>query len=155
MSSFTPRQGSVRGGAKVQINGDGFSPNCSLNQVSFGDYECQVVSCSKTLLTCNTKNVYQTHNVDNSGSDPGKQSFLFIYNFGKRFISLVELDLGKGYRWSQPYLKINLGDYVKWKWSAPSLVTGLKYKIEQVEDGASTNKIGFASGDATPTGIFD
>ena len=44
---------------------------------------------------------------------------------------------------------------MKWKWSAPSLVTGLKYKIEQVEDGASTNKIGFASGDATPTGIFD
>jgi hypothetical protein len=64
-----------------------------------------------------------------------------------------KLDLGKGYSWTEPYLKIKTGDYVKWKWSAPNLVTGLNYKIEQVEDGVSINQIGFTSGNATSSGI--
>lgn len=76
--------------------------------------------------------------------------FLFISN---HILIYLKLDLGNGYKWSQPYLKIKTGDFVNWKWSAPNLVAGLNYKIEQVEDGTSTKPIGFTSGGATPTGI--
>lgn len=55
------------------------STNCSLNQVNFGDYGCEVVSCTKNLITCNTKNVYETYFIDNSGSDAGILLLFLIY----------------------------------------------------------------------------
>ena len=63
--------------------------------------------------------------------------------------------MGTGFKWSQPYQTIKAGDFVLWKWSSPDLVTGLNFKIEQVDDPGSTNPVanGFNSGDATPSGI--
>jgi hypothetical protein len=60
--------------------------------------------------------------------------------------------LGKGYKWSTPYLVIKTGDYVKWSWAPPDLVP-IKYKIEQVKDGASDDSIGFNSGDSVSSGM--
>ena len=46
------------------------SSNCSLNKVNLGQVECEIESCSNTLLTCITKNSYDIHELDNTGSDP-------------------------------------------------------------------------------------
>ena len=48
---------------------------------------------------------------------------------------------------------IKTGDYVRWKWSAPDLVNGLSFEIEQVEDAASTKPVGFTSGEPIPSGM--
>ena len=42
--SFTPQISSIRGGSKVNINGLGFSLNCSLNQVYFDTQNCQILN---------------------------------------------------------------------------------------------------------------
>ena len=64
--------------------------------------------------------------------------------------------MGTGFKWSRPYLQIKAGDYVLWKWSSPDLVTGLNFKVGQVDDPGSTTQVanGFDSGDATPSGSY-
>ena len=64
----------------------------------------------------------------------------------------IILDYGQGYAWSTPYLKINVGDSVLWKWSPPTGISGVSFKVEQVENAASYNPSGFSSGDSSSTG---
>jgi hypothetical protein len=59
-----------------------------------------------------------------------------------------------GFSWSQPYLTVGLGDIVHWTWTKPTGVTGINFKVEQVEDPVSENPIGFTSGDSTSSGMF-
>ena len=61
-------------------------------------------------------------------------------------------EMGSGYAWSKSYLVINSGDTVKWSWSAPNLVTGVTYQIQQVADAASQNPTGFSSGSSSASG---
>ena len=107
------------------------SSNCSQNTVTLGEIRCEIDSCSYNSIVCTTKDVFEIYDIDNSGIDP-------VY--------------GKGYKWSEPYLVVKVGDYARWRWSAPDLVTGLSFKIEQVQDAASMTPIGFASGEPTSSG---
>jgi hypothetical protein len=65
-------------------------------------------------------------------------------------------EFGFGYSWTYPYLKIKSGDHVKWTWSAPFAVNGIKYKIEQVDSPSSENMTvdGFSSGEPSSFGSF-
>ena len=98
VSSFTPRVGSIRGGSVVNVYGQGFSTECSMNQVRFGSQRCKVLNCSNNWITCETSSAYVVHEITNNGADP--------YH-------------GKGYAWSNTHLKINLGESVKWTWKPP------------------------------------
>ena len=62
---------------------------------------------------------------------------------------------GKGYEWSKPSVTINIGDTVRWTWSAPVGATGIKYMIEQVETLASEVGTGFVSGAPSASGEFE
>jgi hypothetical protein len=59
-----------------------------------------------------------------------------------------------GYAWSQSYLRINKGDSVYWSWRPPTGITGVSFKVEQIQDASSIFPIGFTSGEATPTGSY-
>lgn len=63
-------------------------------------------------------------------------------------------DYGKGYAWSQQFLKINKGDTVKWSWKPPVGISGVSYQVLQVADATSETPVGFTSGDPTPSGSF-
>lgn len=70
VSSITPQIGSIRGGTLVEINGVGFSEDCTKNEVTFGPVKCDLVECSYSLLKCKTANSYSATVIENSGSDP-------------------------------------------------------------------------------------
>jgi hypothetical protein len=54
--------------------------------------------------------------------------------------------------WNVTNLKVKLGDIVVWNWNYPSTITGMKVKVEQVADAASTAPTGFSSGTPTSSG---
>ena len=51
-------------------------------------------------------------------------------------------------------MSINSGDSVEWTWISPDFLTGLLYKVEQLENSVETNRVGFSSGSATSQGNF-
>lgn len=56
-----------------------------------------------------------------------------------------------GYSWNRPFLTVKVGDYVKWTWNSPALIS-TSFKVEQVQDALSDVPIGFSSGDSTSSG---
>lgn len=52
-------------------------------------------------------------------------------------------------------MTINVGETVRWTWSAPVGATGIKYMIEQVETSASEVGSGFISGEPSASGAFE
>jgi len=135
VASFLPRIGSISGGTLITVSGDGFdAATCLNNQVVFGlTQRCQVIDCASTWLRCRTSSAHVQHVVTNMGVDPY---------------------LGKGYAWSQPQLKISLGDSVKWTWTPPVGITSVSYRVVQTEDAIGKEAVGFASGPGSPTGSF-
>ena len=86
VTSFSPRIGSIRGNTVLTISGQGFSTDCSKNQVSFVDSlnfnrKCIVLSCSSSQITCRTTNAYSTFNVANEGTDNSNETSFFINIF--------------------------------------------------------------------------
>jgi hypothetical protein len=60
-----------------------------------------------------------------------------------------------GYAWDRPHLTINKGDYVKWSWSTPDMISGINYRVEQVNASISNEyNGGFLSGSSKPTGEY-
>lgn len=109
------------------------STNCSLNQVKFGDYACEVKACTSNSITCQTKSAYTVYEIENSGRDR-------VY--------------GYGYGWNYPVQTVKQGDYVKWNWIAPQAVVGVSFKVEQVDSPTSVNASGFTSGTPSAYGSF-
>ena len=72
VSSITPNVGSIRGGTLTTVYGNGFSTNCSLNKITFGNKLCNVLSCSNNWIKCQTSNANSVYTIDNSASDPCK-----------------------------------------------------------------------------------
>ena len=152
MSSIAPNIGSIRGGSVVTVYGDGFSSKCSLNKVSFGPQNCQVLNCTSNRIKCRTSSAYLTYTIDNSASDPCNLiKCLHFYHSNKFF---VWKDYGSGYAWNRPLLTINKGDTVNWSWKPPTGINGVSFQVEQLEDGISETANGFTSGAATSTGTF-
>lgn len=67
---------------------------------------------------------------------------------------MISIDYGKGYAWSQSYLKISKGDTVNWSWQPPTGISRVAFQVVQVADASSFTAIGFTSGAATATGSF-
>ncbi len=74
ISSFTPQLGSLRGGTIIEINGEGFNINCSLNRVTFNpdSYNCQIISCTENQIKCRTSNAFTTYEVTNAAYNNSK-----------------------------------------------------------------------------------
>ncbi|CAF0710276.1 unnamed protein product [Brachionus calyciflorus] len=133
ISSIKPKIGSIRGGTLVTIYGEGFSRNCSLNKVSFTDYECEINSCSADSITCLTSNANTVHEITNDG---------------------VNNVYGNRYAWDRSYITINKGEKVRWSWQPPVAVSGSKFKVEQVSTPFSEERTGFSSGEPTEFGSY-
>ena len=69
--SIFPRNGSVAGGTHVVFTGRGFICNESRTAVTVHDKPCKIISCNATHVICETKSLFRTLVVDNSGSHLG------------------------------------------------------------------------------------
>lgn len=70
VSGVCPLVGSVAGGTQLTITGKGFSDKDA--QVTIGGQPCHVSSSNSSHILCETNDVFNTAQVDNSGSHPGK-----------------------------------------------------------------------------------
>lgn len=92
--SIFPLIGSVAGGTHVTITGRGFGLNASRAVVTVQGRPCRVTSCNDTHVTCETEDIFQTVEVDNSGVHPGWFNVTCIWFAGQFtlvffFISVV------------------------------------------------------------------
>lgn len=71
VNSIFPLNGSVAGGTHVTFTGQGFSCDSLRTAVTIDGKSCKIRSCNATHVTCETKDLFQTVVVDNSGSHPG------------------------------------------------------------------------------------
>lgn len=71
-----------------------------------------------------------------------------------KILNCICLELGYRYEWDRTYLTVNKSDWVTWTWQPPVTVSGLKYKIEQVQGANSIEPNGFSSGDSVEYGTF-
>lgn len=72
VSMVTPRIGSIRGGTKVQVYGEGFSTDCANNGVAFGQQTCEVIDCASDWIVCQTSDAFVTEEIDNSATSARK-----------------------------------------------------------------------------------
>ncbi|CAH1226877.1 PKHD1L1 [Branchiostoma lanceolatum] len=136
VTNVYPDQGSILGGTRVLIKGEGFSETAASNVVMFGDVPCEVESADATLIVCVTGTAAQTHVITNDGTHP---------------------DYGAGYAWSETRVTVNAGDKVRWEWEAPDLAQGVGYSVQQTTSASSTeyDGTGFYSGPKTAKGVFE
>ena len=73
VSGVTPNRGSLNGGTKLTISGEGFSSNNTDNIVMLGDVQCEVTESTKNEIKCTTPSGGRTAEVDNSGLHPGEE----------------------------------------------------------------------------------
>lgn len=71
VNSIYPLIGSVVGGTRVVISGQGFGSNTSGAVVTIQDRRCEITSINDTHVICETEDVFQMKEVDNGGSHPG------------------------------------------------------------------------------------
>ena len=69
--SIFPLIGSVAGGTHVVIAGQGFGSDASRAVVTVQGRLCRVTSMNDTHVICETGDIFQRNEVDNSGSHPG------------------------------------------------------------------------------------
>ncbi|XP_074659740.1 fibrocystin-L-like [Tubulanus polymorphus] len=134
--SVEPNIGSLFGGTKFTITGEGFSNNAAENEVKMGEVPCIVDTSTSTSLTCQLAHPSKTHHVDNMGEHPVH---------------------GTGFMWSPQTLQVKVTDTVRWRWISPENINA-QYKVQQVESSSSSASVtdGFASpGSSTSAGIFE
>ncbi|KAI8520672.1 Fibrocystin-L [Branchiostoma belcheri] len=136
VTNVYPDRGSILGGTRVLIKGEGFSETADSNVVMFGNVPCEVESADATLIACVTGTAARTHEVTNDGTHP---------------------DYGQGYAWSESLVIASVGDKVRWKWEAPDLAQGVAYSVQQTASASSTDYdgTGFFSGPRIPKGVFE
>lgn len=61
---------------------------------------------------------------------------------------------GVGYAWNPMTLDANVGDFIEWKWSVASGVSGINIGVYQTDTAVATTSSGFSSGAAVPSGIY-
>ena len=143
VSSISPRVGSLIGGTKMVINGEGFTSDyCQNVEIMIGEnMACEVdetdngYDCSDTQISCTTKRVATVHRVENTGTNA---------------------KFGKGYAWDKKDLTIAPGDIVEWRWVLTVSSADSGINIFQREDAGSTmyDGVGFNSGDKKAEGTF-
>lgn len=61
---------------------------------------------------------------------------------------------GRGYAWDNAFLEIDIGDIVTWSWKPVSVISGLKFMVQQLKNPMGIEPEGFWSGPPTETGSF-
>jgi hypothetical protein len=121
--------------------------------VFFGKSKCNVFECSDKWIKCQTINTNMIHEINNNGKDNCNNKDFFCINLKNfLFYRLFNQDYGQGYAWNNPFLNINKGDYVRWSWSSPNALGGIKYSVQQVPEPTSTEPSGFNSGSPSSSG---
>lgn len=69
--SIFPLNGSVAGGTHVTFTGRGFNCSESRTVITVHTKPCKIRECNSTHVTCETKDVFETITVDNTGSHSG------------------------------------------------------------------------------------
>ncbi|XP_069121982.1 fibrocystin-L-like [Argopecten irradians] len=136
VTNVFPLQGSLHGGTKVTITGEGLAADA---EVKFGDTPCDVHSptATATQIECTIGDTGATHRVDNQGS---------------------HFEFGIGYAWNPKNIQVQLGDNVRWTWDYPTWVAGMTPRVEQTPNASATTPEidGFSSGPTgTKTGAFE
>lgn len=81
ITNVYPATGSLRGGTKLTVSGQGFNTLASVNKVKVGSHDCLVESSTYSALTCQIADTGRTHLVTNDGIHPSnstKFKFYFI-----------------------------------------------------------------------------
>ena len=126
VKSMSPRKGSLMGGTKVLIGGEGFG-NCSNVKVSLSEiFDCNIQDCNDSEITCITERKSNVFKINNGGIHP-------VY--------------GPGYVWSQTDLTINPGDIVNWIWNIQVKSKESKISLHQTASSSTDeyNGNGFKS----------
>ena len=133
--SISPQIGSITGGTRLTIQGQGFG---NTTQVRFRDdnnqeYPCSTQSRSSTTIQCQTESFQAEVVIEPTGVHP---------NFGS------------GYAWSPSHVTVEQGTRVSWHWNSSNQIRSLRYKVQQVSTAYSTDPLsnGFDSGSSTTTG---
>ncbi|CAH1789358.1 unnamed protein product [Owenia fusiformis] len=135
VNEISPLVGSLNGGTKITITGNGFTSNAS-KEILIGGANCEIESESMTEIVCVVGEPGQVYHVDNSGVHP-------IH--------------GASYAWNPAIMEIMTGDSIHWSWKAPELITSVGYLVQETATSIAREYKpgGFSSGSAiTPIGSF-
>ncbi|XP_021357928.1 fibrocystin-L-like [Mizuhopecten yessoensis] len=133
VTSVNPMFGSVFGGTRLTLTGDGFTPSV---RVKVGTKNCEVITSTENRIICQIERIRTVHRVNNHGNHP---------------------DFGKYYYWNPQHVKILVGDIVRWDWDFPFYITTMKPKIEETFNMTAKygKPGGFSSGGfGTATGFY-
>lgn len=79
ITNVFPTQGSLYGGTRLTLTGQGFSTNTSLTEVKVGNYGCNVESASTTQIICLLAETSSVVKIDNQGVHPSKFCLFCLY----------------------------------------------------------------------------
>ncbi|XP_052286416.1 fibrocystin-L-like [Dreissena polymorpha] len=135
ITNVFPLQGSIQGGTTLTITGSGFGTNDSLIEVNVGDLQCDVTSVTNTQVLCDIEQGGSIHRITNKGTSPA---------------------FGVFYAFDEPFITIQVGDFVHWSWETPAFVSNVAHAIIQVDTPSSivAKPGGFSSGTPTKNGNF-
>lgn len=74
ITNVYPATGSLRGGTKVIVSGQGFNTLAPVNKVKVGSHDCLVKSSTPSELTCQIADTGRTHLVTNDGIHPSNST---------------------------------------------------------------------------------
>ncbi|XP_076030840.1 fibrocystin-L-like [Oratosquilla oratoria] len=117
ITASSPLSGSLNGGTKMIIEGEGFGTNCSLLEVKLGSsMKCDVKECTDTRITCVTGPLRKKHVVSNLGQHQ-------VY--------------GEGFAWYPRRLSIQEGDSVTWNWRNKNNFSQVFYSVFSTSSAVS------------------
>ncbi|XP_048254094.1 fibrocystin-L-like [Haliotis rufescens] len=115
VTNISPSRGSLYGGTRVTITGEGFLDSNTL--VSFGPHACVPDVINSTQIVCTIQDTGVVHEVKNTGT---------------------HTHFGYGYAWNPSSVEVNVGDSVKWSWTTPKWVSGIGYRIAELMNASTT-----------------
>lgn len=74
ITNVYPATGSLRGGTKLIVSGQGFNTLAPVNKVKVGSHDCLVKSSTPSELTCQIADTGRTHLVTNDGIHPSNST---------------------------------------------------------------------------------
>ncbi|KAJ8313322.1 hypothetical protein KUTeg_009108 [Tegillarca granosa] len=132
LQNVFPRLGSVLGGTRLTLTGEGFTTNKNLIEVKVGEHICNVETAIQTQIVCLIEYTGKTHEINNTGRH---------YEFGE------------SHAWNILKANVKVGDRVRWSWQYPTFVSGIAIRIEQTADESSTTYIGNGGFRSGTTGV--
>ncbi|XP_052804443.1 fibrocystin-L-like isoform X2 [Mya arenaria] len=134
VDNIYPTSGSLNGGTRVTVSGDGFPTETSDIWAAVGDTNCTVLTATRTQVTCEIGSTSKTHKVDNMGTT----------------------GFGPYYAWSVTVLEAEVGQKVHWSWDTADFLNNITHRVVQIADLAKAEPLsgGISSGPASRKGEF-